>query len=97
MSKPSCNRTGYGHIASAHAEAFDQFYREYFNPYLNFHRPCAVPEVTVTAKGKQKRVYRWYATPWEILRQVPGLASFFGCLLITVRNNLSSQLEGVVV
>jgi transposase InsO family protein len=67
---------GYGHIASAHAEAFDQFYREYFNPYLNFHRPCAVPEITVTAKGKQKRVYRWYATPWEILRQVPGLASF---------------------
>ena len=67
---------GYGHIASAHAEAFDQFYREYFNPYLNFHRPCGVPEMTVTAKGKQKRIYRWYATPWEILRQIPGLPSF---------------------
>jgi transposase InsO family protein len=67
---------GYGHIASAHAEAFDQFYRQHFNPYLNFHRPCGVPEVTVTAKGKQKRVYRWYATPWEILRQLPGLAGF---------------------
>ena len=67
---------GYGHIASAHAEAFDEFYRRYFNPYLNFHRPCGVPEVTVTAKGKQKRVYRWYATPWEILRQSPGLAGF---------------------
>ena len=26
-------------------------------------------------KGKTKRVYRWYATPWEILRQLPGLAS----------------------
>ena len=23
---------GYGHIASAHAEAFDEFYRQYFNP-----------------------------------------------------------------
>jgi hypothetical protein len=67
---------GYGHIASEHAEAFDRFYREQFNPYLNFHRPCGVPEVTVTAKGKQKRVYRWYATPWEILRQLPGLAGF---------------------
>ena len=67
---------GYGHIASAHAEAFDQFYREHFNPYLNFHRPCGVPEVTTTAKGKQKRVYRWYATPWEILRQLPGVAGF---------------------
>jgi transposase InsO family protein len=67
---------GYGHIGSEHAEAFDQFFREHFNPYLNFHRPCGVPEVTVTAKGKQKRVYRWYATPWEILRQLPGLAGF---------------------
>jgi transposase InsO family protein len=67
---------GYGHIASAHAEAFDEFYRLHFNPYLNFHRPCGVPEVTVTAKGKQKRVYRWYATPWEILRQLPGLSGF---------------------
>jgi transposase InsO family protein len=67
---------GYGHIASAHAEAFDQFYRQHFNPYLNFHRPCGVPEVAVLAKGKQKRVYRWYATPWEILQQLPGLAGF---------------------
>ncbi len=67
---------GYGHIASEHAEAFDQFYRQHFNPYLNFHRPCGVPEVTVTAKGKHKRVYRWYATPWEILRQLPGSAGF---------------------
>jgi len=67
---------GYGHISSAHAEAFDEFYRQHFNPYLNFHRPCGVPEVTVTAKGRQKRVYRWYATPWEILRQLPGLAGF---------------------
>ena len=67
---------GYGHIGSAHAEAFEQFYRQYFNPYLNFHRPCGVPEVRVTPKGKQKRVYRWYATPWEVLRQLPGLAGF---------------------
>ena len=67
---------GYGHIASKHAEAFDQFYRQHFNAYLNFHRPCGVPEVVTNAKGKQKRVYRWYATPWEILRQLPGLASY---------------------
>jgi transposase InsO family protein len=65
---------GWGHIASPHAEAFDQFYRAHFNPYLNFHRPCGVPELRTNAKGKQKRVYRWYATPWEILRQLPDLA-----------------------
>jgi uncharacterized protein (UPF0332 family) len=65
---------GYGHIAAAHAEAINGFYREHFNPYLNFHRPCGVPEVVTGSKGKQRRVYRWYATPWEILRQLPDLA-----------------------
>ena len=67
---------GYGHIASEHGAAFDQFYRKHFNSYLNFHRPCGVPEVSADAKGKQKRLYRWYATPWEILRQLPGVAGF---------------------
>ncbi len=67
---------GYGHIAVAHAEAINAFYREHFNPYLNFHRPCGVPEIVTEAKGKQRRVYRWYATPWEILRQVPDLARY---------------------
>jgi transposase InsO family protein len=67
---------GYGHISSDHAEAVDQFHREYLNPYLNFHRPCGVPETTTDAKGKEKRTYRWYATPWEVLRQLPGVAGF---------------------
>jgi transposase InsO family protein len=64
----------YEHIAAPHAAAIEAFYEEQFNPYLNFHRPCGVPELKVGAKGKSKRVYRWYATPWEILRQLPGLA-----------------------
>jgi transposase InsO family protein len=67
---------GHEHIASWHAEAIGEFYEEFFNPYLNFHRPCGVPEVVTNAKGKQRRVYRWYATPWEILRQLPGLARY---------------------
>jgi transposase InsO family protein len=64
---------GYGHIAAPHAEAIAEFYREHFNPYLNFHRPCGVPEEVDKGKGKIKKVYRWYATPWEILRQLPGV------------------------
>ena len=67
---------GYGHIRAAHAEAINEFYREHFNPYLNFHRPCGVPEVVTGTKGKQRRIYRWYATPWEILRQLPDLARY---------------------
>jgi transposase InsO family protein len=67
---------GYGHIAAEHAEAFQNFYRDHFNPYLNFHRPCGHAEIRVDHKGKQKRVYRWYATPWEMLHQLPGVAGY---------------------
>ena len=66
---------GYTHIPAPHAAAITDFYTEHLNPYLNFHRPCGVPELRVNAKGKEKRVYRWYATPWEILRQLPDVAS----------------------
>ena len=67
---------GYGHIASVHAEAFQAFYREHFNSYLNFHRPCACAEIQRDGKGRTKRVYPWYATPWEMLRRLPGVATY---------------------
>lgn len=67
---------GYGHIPAHHAEEINTFYEEVFNPYLNFHRPCGVPEIITNAKGKQRRIYRWYATPFEILRQLPDLARY---------------------
>lgn len=66
---------GYTHIPAPHAQAITTFFQEHLNPYLNFHRPCGVPELIVNTKGKEKRVYRWYATPWEILRQLPDVAS----------------------
>ena len=65
---------GYEHIAAERAGEVNTFYQTIFNPYLNFHRPCGVAEVVAEPKGKVKRIYRWYATPWEILRQLPGLA-----------------------
>ena len=65
---------GYGHIASSHAEAIEKFYEQHFNSYLNFHRPCGVPETVTNAKGKQRRVYRWYATPWDSTATAGGVA-----------------------
>lgn len=66
---------GFDHIESKHAEPVNAFYENYLNPYVNFHRPCAVPEPTTNSKGKIVSTYKWYATPWEILRQLPGLAA----------------------
>lgn len=62
---------GYGYIAAQHAEAMDQFHREQLNPYVNFHRPCAVPTVLTQANGKRRRVYQRWATPFERFRELP--------------------------
>jgi len=67
---------GFGHIAAQHAEAVDQFHRRYLNPYVNFHRPCAVAEIVELPNGKRRRVYRRWATPFEIFRQAPQCESF---------------------
>jgi len=67
---------GYSHIAAPHAERIQRFFAQHFNPYLNFHRPCGQPELVTNAKGKQKRVYRRYATPWEVFRQLPEAATY---------------------
>jgi transposase InsO family protein len=67
---------GFGHIECEHADKINAFYDEHLNPYLNFHRPCGVPELKTDERGKTRRIYKWYATPWEILRSLPGLAGF---------------------
>lgn len=67
---------GYGPIAAEHAVAVQQFYRNHFNPYLNFHRPCAQPELYTDEKGRTRRQYRLYLTPWESLQQVPKAAQY---------------------
>jgi hypothetical protein len=62
---------GFTHIAACEADAVDQFHRQSLNPYINFHRPSAVAEIVEETNGKRRRVYRRWATPWEIFTQMP--------------------------
>jgi len=48
---------GYSHIPQHLAEEVNDFFSEYLNPYLNFHRPCLFPEDIVDAKGKVRKRY----------------------------------------
>ena len=55
------------HIEAQHADPVQTFYREHLYVYLNFHRPCGqAAEIETDAQGKQQRVYRCGATPWDI-------------------------------
>jgi transposase InsO family protein len=67
---------GYLHIESQQAAPIQRFYAEHLNPYLNFHRPCGQAEIQSDARGKQKRVYRRYETPWEVFRHLPCAATY---------------------
>jgi transposase InsO family protein len=58
---------GYSHIPQPFAARINRFYREHFIPYLNFHRPCWFPDISVDKKGRERRVYhaRNIMTPYE--------------------------------
>jgi transposase InsO family protein len=58
---------GYGYIDARHADAINDFYREYLNPYLNYHRPCAQADVNMDEKGRKRIRYKRYQTPLETL------------------------------
>jgi hypothetical protein len=62
---------GFGHIDAQHAAAVDAFHRQHLNPYVNFHRPCAVPVVITAANGKRRRIYPRWATPFELFQEMP--------------------------
>jgi hypothetical protein len=67
---------GFGHIGAQHAETVDRFHRQHLNPYVNFHRPCAVAQIVEEPNGKRRRVYRRWATPFEIFSQTPQCATY---------------------
>ena len=58
---------GYGYIDAGHAERINDFYREYLNSYLNYHRPCAQADVEIDEKGRKRVRYKRYQTPLETL------------------------------
>jgi transposase InsO family protein len=58
---------GYHHIPQCYAEEINKFNQTALNPYINYHRPCLYPTVTIDEKGKQKKKYEYknMMTPYE--------------------------------
>lgn len=62
---------GYFHINKGLVGEVNTFYVEYFNPYLNFHRPCMFVTGTKTdSKGRERKIYGQRTTPYEKLKEV---------------------------
>jgi hypothetical protein len=61
-----CKHIGYGYIDAKHADAINDFYGEYLNPYLNYHRRCAQADARIDEKGRKRIRYKRYH-PLEML------------------------------
>jgi transposase InsO family protein len=67
---------GYNHIPRKHATLINEFLRDHMNPYLNFHRPCGFSTDTVDKRGKIKKKYDVYMTPFEKLKTIPNVEKY---------------------
>jgi len=69
---------GYAYIPQRCAELINEFNRDFFNPYINFHRPCFFPLTVIDHRGKIKKTYPYeeVRTPYERLKSVPQAESY---------------------
>lgn len=69
---------GYMHIQQKWAPEINEFYREYLNPYINYHRPCFFPKTEIDEQGKEKKIYPYDAmmTPYEKLKSIPEVEKY---------------------
>ncbi|MEK7597824.1 MAG: integrase [Patescibacteria group bacterium] len=67
---------GHFYIHQKSAPEINDFYMKYFNPYLNFHRPCGFATLKTDKLGKQKKVYDHYLTPFEAFKGITGASNF---------------------
>ena len=63
---------GWTHINQALCDQINDYYRNYFNVYLNYHRPSGYPTVITNKKGKKKKVYNNYQVPYEFFKNLPN-------------------------
>jgi len=89
---------GYAYIPQRCAEMINKFNRDFFNPYINFHRPCFFPVTVVDPKGKVKKTYPYeeVRTPYERLKSLPQAESYLrpGITfekLVTIANQMSDN------
>jgi len=69
---------GYAYIPQSCAELVNGFNRDFFNPYINFHRPCFFPVSVIDSKGKIKKTYPYkdVMTPYGKLNSLPQAGNY---------------------
>lgn len=67
---------GRNYIQRKEARVINTFFREYMDDYLNYHRPCGFATDYADVKGKIKKKYETYMTPYERLISLPNFEQY---------------------
>ena len=63
---------GHGYIPKKYARAINEFYRAHTDDYFNFHRLCGFATSYINRRGKEKKRYDTYLTPFEKIYSIPS-------------------------
>jgi len=61
---------GRTHISQKNAAPINNFYENYFNIYINYHRPSSYATVTCDENGKRRKKYQTYLTPYAKFKTI---------------------------
>jgi hypothetical protein len=67
---------GHSYIQKKNARNINKFFRENMDEYLNYHRPCGFATDYEDSKGKIKKKYETYMTPYEKLISLPNFEQY---------------------
>lgn len=67
---------GRNHVPARHAAVMNEFNRRYVNEYLDYHRPCGFAEEYTDARGKIKKKYTQWMTPYDKLKSLPNAEQY---------------------
>lgn len=67
---------GHNHMPARYASIMNEFNRGYVNGYLNYHRPCGFAQEYIDARGKIKKKYTLWMTPYEKFKSLPDATQY---------------------
>ncbi len=68
----------YAYISQRCAEAINEFNKDFFNPYINLHRPCFSPVSVIDHRSKVKKnyPYKGMISPYKKLKSLSEAESY---------------------
>jgi transposase InsO family protein len=67
---------GRNHIPQEFAPAVNDFYKNHLNIYVNYHRPSGFATTYVDKRGKEKKKYDVYMTPYDKFKSIPNFEKY---------------------